>query len=234
METFSVLKRWLVAERQPPGETIRLSRRQEYAKRKAHRADWLCYSGLGVGSIGLAVVLGVVLSYRTPEQEAMNRLTESARQRAQTEVRATPAAIPASEPRRRITFVELGGFEFTLTKQLLEGKCAADSAAPVIIPETVRALHGHAVTLEGFMVPLLVEGGLTREWLLVRDRALCCYGKMPRMNEWVHVRSARPVKPVLDGIVRCGGRFSVGEAREGGLLTGIYQLEVDEVRELKE
>jgi hypothetical protein len=40
------------------------------------------------------------------------------------------------------------------------------------------------------MVPVKIEKGMTTDFLLVKDQSLCCFGRMPRMNEWIGVRMA--------------------------------------------
>ena len=237
LDKISARKTPPAAARPAPPSQVRVSRRERYARRIEGHHAVLCYCGLGAGAFLLAAVLGLVLFHRSPEEKAWQRMLESARRRGAEVVGATPEALATSAPRRRITFAELSAFEFVVTPDISAAKMEAELSTGWLgmkVPDAVRALNGHAVELEGFMVPLRVERGVTHEWLLVRDRALCCYGKMPRMNEWVRVRSRRGVKVMLDRVVSCRGRFTVGEMREGGLLTGIYQLDAEEVRPTKE
>ncbi len=215
----------------------RLSRRQLFLRRRERRQSLFCYAGLGVGMFLLAAVPGVVVFHRTPEQKAWQRMVESARRSQAASDVFAPATLPSKRLRQSITFTELSAFEFVLRDNSATTDRSTESSAEqtgLQIPEAVRALNGQFVEVEGFMVPLRVNAGITHDWLLVRDRALCCYGRMPRMNEWVRVQSRSGVQVVLDRVVRCGGRFSVGEMRDGGLLTGIYRLDADEVRTTKE
>ena len=82
----------------------------------------------------------------------------------------------------------------------------------------------------GFMLPVRVEGGLTSNFLLLRNQSACCYGVMPRVNEWVIVRMAgRGVKPVMDVPITALGTFHVGDVRENGQLVGIYMLDCNQL-----
>ncbi|HVT71826.1 MAG TPA: hypothetical protein VHD61_01710, partial [Lacunisphaera sp.] len=66
------------------------------------------------------------------------------------------------------------------------------------------------------------------EFLLVKDPMLCCYGVMPRLNEWVVVRMVGDgVKPLMDVPLTFEGKLRVGEMFENNYLTGLYLLEGD-------
>ena len=76
------------------------------------------------------------------------------------------------------------------------------------------------------MLPLKVEGGLVTELLIMRDQSMCCYGTVPKINEWVSVKMQdKGVKPVMDQPVTLYGKLKVGEMRENGYLVGIYEME---------
>lgn len=76
------------------------------------------------------------------------------------------------------------------------------------------------------MLPLKVEGGLITELLIMRDQSMCCYGTVPKINEWVSVKmTGKGVKPIMDQTVTLYGKLHVGEIRENGYLVGIYQMD---------
>lgn len=94
------------------------------------------------------------------------------------------------------------------------------------IPESIRALDSKQISLKGFMLPLKVESGLVTELLLMRDQSMCCFGAVPKINEWVSIKMAGAgVKPVMDQPITISGRFKVGEMLENGYLVGIYQMD---------
>jgi hypothetical protein len=87
-------------------------------------------------------------------------------------------------------------------------------------------LDNKSVALKGFMLPLKVEGGLVTELLIMRDQSMCCYGAVPKINEWVSVKmTSKGVKPIMDQPITMFGTLRVGEMRENGYLVGIYQLD---------
>lgn len=94
------------------------------------------------------------------------------------------------------------------------------------IPAAIKAYDKKKVALKGFMLPLKVEGGLVTELLIMRDQSMCCYGTVPKINEWVSVKMAtKGVKPIMDQPVTMFGTLHVGEMRENGYLVGIYALD---------
>ena len=98
------------------------------------------------------------------------------------------------------------------------------------IPADVKAFSGRRVALKGFMLPLKVEGGLVTELLIMRDQSMCCYGAVPKINDWVSVKmTSKGVKPVMDQAVTLQGTLKVGAIRENGYLVGIYQMDGEKV-----
>jgi hypothetical protein len=98
------------------------------------------------------------------------------------------------------------------------------------IPANVKAYNGKKIALKGFMLPLKVEGGLVTELLLMRDQSMCCFGTVPKINEWVAVKmTGGGVKPVMDQAVTLSGTIKIGAMRENGYLVGIYQMDGDKM-----
>ena len=138
---------------------------------------------------------------------------------------AADPAVPAYAP---VGFDRLASYTYTPPE--------ADPAKPDVpppsgekqIPENIKALNQQKVAVTGFMLPVKMEGGLVKELLLVKDPMLCCYGVMPKVNEWVVVKMVGPgVKPLMDVPITFEGKLHVGEMYENGYLTGIYLLDGD-------
>lgn len=96
-----------------------------------------------------------------------------------------------------------------------------------VIPESVKKFDKQKIALKGFMLPLKVEDGKITELLILRDQSMCCYGAVPKINEWVSVRmpKGRGVRPVMDVPVTIFGTLKVGEVLENGYLVGIYEMD---------
>jgi hypothetical protein len=124
-------------------------------------------------------------------------------------------------------FDRLGGFAY-VTDDEAGGKGA--QPPPDQIPAEIRALNGRKVALKGFMLPLTVVGGVTTEYLIMRDRSACCYGAVPKMNQWAEVKMPQGTAPIMDLVVTVYGTLQVGEVREGGYLVAIYSLSAERLQ----
>ncbi len=147
----------------------------------------------------------------------------------------------------QVTFDQLASFEYEMPDEFSEVDAPSEGAteeaepnenaeAPVAktteekdqIPASVRKFNNTRVALEGFMLPLKVEDSLVTEMLIMRDQSMCCFGSVPKINEWVSIRmTGKGVKPVMDEPVTIYGKLKVGEIRENGYLVGIYEMDGD-------
>jgi len=93
------------------------------------------------------------------------------------------------------------------------------------IPEAIKRFDGKRAQITGFMLPVKMEGQLVSQFLLMRDQMMCCYGVVPRMNDWIVVTVAKPVKFTPDVPISFRGKLSVKAMQEQGFITGIYLLE---------
>ena len=128
-----------------------------------------------------------------------------------------------------VGFDKLASYEFAAPEDP-----AKAAAAEAQIPERVRAFDAKKVAVTGFMLPVKMDAGLVTEFLLVKDPMMCCYGVMPKVNEWVVVRMVgKGVPPLMDVPITFEGTLSVGQLYEGGYLTGLYLLKGDRRIETK-
>jgi hypothetical protein len=146
----------------------------------------------------------------------------------------SPESAPAElDACRDVGFDSLAGFRFDVTDEMLNqsGDALAISfKVAAEIPATIKDLNEKEVAVKGFMLPVSVYHGQATEFLLLKNQGMCCYGTVPKMNEWVTVRMpGAGVKPVMNRLVKVTGTFHVGEMRENHLLTAIYRLDGDKV-----
>jgi hypothetical protein len=126
-----------------------------------------------------------------------------------------------------VGFDLLSGYDYESAAAALGAEVPARTSA---VPEAIRALDGRQVAIKGFMLPLTLEGGLVTELLLMRDQSMCCFGVIPRLNDWISVKMAKPgVKATLDQPVTLLGTLHVGEVYENGLLICIYRLDGEQM-----
>ncbi|MBM3836704.1 MAG: DUF3299 domain-containing protein [Verrucomicrobia bacterium] len=126
-----------------------------------------------------------------------------------------------------VAFDKLASFNFVIPDDRPStNQVATPSKSEEQIPAGVKALDQTKVALKGFMLPLRVESGLVTEMLIMRDQSMCCYGTVPKINEWVSVKMTnKGVKPIMDQPVTVFGKLRVGEMRENGYLVGIYAMD---------
>jgi hypothetical protein len=94
------------------------------------------------------------------------------------------------------------------------------------IPDSIKSLDGREIALRGFMLPLKWENARVKEFLLMRSRAFCCFGKTLEINELAYVRmKGNGVKSIMDQPLTVYGTLHVGEIIQHGRLNGIYQLD---------
>ena len=100
------------------------------------------------------------------------------------------------------------------------------------ISPQIQAMNGNKVKIQGFMLPLDMSEGNLRTFMLLKDQMACCFGNMPRLNEWVYVRVPKKKKVSVhqDVLVTLLGTLRVGAKFEGVVLTGIYHLELDRIQ----
>jgi len=146
------------------------------------------------------------------------------------EVPPTPVMIRSGEiDYLSVNFDQLASYTFEVSDELLEAKGdPAELSAKTNgqIPDAIRKLSDQSVAVKGYMLPLKVVEGAVTEFLLMRDQSMCCFGTVPKINEWVSVKTiGKGVKPVMDEPVTIFGKLHVGEMRENGYLVGIYRLD---------
>ena len=100
------------------------------------------------------------------------------------------------------------------------------------ISRQIQAMNGKKIEIQGFMLPLDMSDGSLRTFMLLKDQMACCFGNMPRLNEWVYVRVPKKKKVSVhqDVLVTLFGTLRVGSKFEGEVLTGIYHLELDRLQ----
>lgn len=149
-------------------------------------------------------------------------------------LRAAEAAPPA-DGYEKVGFDRLASYAYTAPETEGTAPKAPSPSGASQIPAAVRALDQQKVAVTGFMLPVKMDGGLVKEFLLVKDPMLCCYGVMPKLNEWVVVKMVgKGVKPLMDIPITFEGKLQVGEMYENGYLTGVYLLEGNRMVETKE
>ena len=132
-----------------------------------------------------------------------------------------------------VSFSRLASFPFTASSGNVDSTDSAHDEEQ--LPRAIKLLNEKSVAVTGFMLPVHTADQLTTDFLVLRNQSACCYGIMPKINEWVVVRTTgKGVKVTMDVPITVLGTFHVGEVRENGTLTAIYELDCDGVINPKE
>lgn len=147
---------------------------------------------------------------------------------------AAPGAVASAGPVKAaesadflpVTFTTLSSYYYELPA--LDEK--ATKSTKDQIPQPIKDLNTKKIALQGFMVPIDLKNGKSTKFLLVKDQSLCCFGRMPRMNEWVsvHMKPGKAARVIQDQPVTVFGTLSVGEIIESGEVQSIYRIDDSE------
>lgn len=94
------------------------------------------------------------------------------------------------------------------------------------VPAWIRLYHGQRVVLTGYMMPLLIENGVSKKFVMMRDVNTCCYGSVPNMNDYAVVTmKGAGIAVVQDVPVELIGTFRIDEKYEGGYVTSLFVID---------
>jgi len=104
-------------------------------------------------------------------------------------------------------------------------------------PDRAQSLDGEQVAIMGYMIPLdWVEGeDRITSFMLVRDFAQCCFGGVPRPDEWIDVTTEKgeSVSYYAYRPIRVIGTLHVGLDRpEDSMVASVFQLTLSDVSDL--
>ena len=146
--------------------------------------------------------------------------------------------LPSAKPGDYLAvgFDKLSSYTFAVPEGVQSTNASgATTKSAAQIPTEVKAFDQKKVALKGFMLPLKVDNGVVTEMLIMKDQSMCCYGAIPRINDWVSVKMKKGgVKSIMDQPVTLYGKLHVGEMLENGYLVGIYELDGEKMEEPKE
>ena len=118
-------------------------------------------------------------------------------------------------------------------RRLTDSQYIASLSYDAEIPDEVKQIDRKKVAITGFMLPIDVDKGKVKRFLLLKSTMSCCFGVAPRINEVIYVESSKKqkIQTVMDMPITVFGKLSIGQQfREDLMLMGVYQLELDEVK----
>jgi len=149
-----------------------------------------------------------------------------------------PPAPPVDMTPRKVTidgaelyavgFDKLSSFPYTIvdagtgaTPEEIKAAMAKDQ-----VPPAIRLYHGQRVVLTGYLMPLAIENGLTKKFVIMKDVNTCCYGSVPNMNDYVVVTmKGAGITPIQDVPVDLIGTFRIEQKYEGGYVVSLFAFD---------
>ena len=121
---------------------------------------------------------------------------------------AAAGALETEDGVTKVDFDFLGGFEYEKDN---------------VVPAKVMELDGKDVKVIGYMLPVDFDSGEVRSFMLLNNHMGCCFGVMPRVNEFVYVEmpEGKSTKFMTDIPLRVTGKLKIGE---GNLVGGLYTM----------
>ena len=189
----------------------------------------------GIGFV-VAAVAGSILFAQTPATKAPrgepikplapkgNPIQPLVPGAGPTNIASSASEAPVKNGMQEVGFDKLAGFNYVVPEYT--GTIPPPMPDTNQIPATIKAYDGRKVAIKGFMLPLKVKEGKVTELLLMRDQSMCCFGAVPKINEFLTVKMVgEGTKAVMDQAVTLVGTLKVGEFSENGYLLGIYQMD---------
>jgi hypothetical protein len=94
------------------------------------------------------------------------------------------------------------------------------------LPGWIRFYHEKRVVLTGYLMPLQMENGLARKFVMMKDVNTCCYGATPNMNDYVVVTMKGAGIPAEQDVpVEITGVLRIEEKYENGYVTSLFQMD---------
>jgi len=127
-----------------------------------------------------------------------------------------------------VSFQTLSSYMYIIP-EIDDPLAALDKRPADQIPEPIKAFNGKKVAIKGYMIPDGQATGGVKTFMLVIDQSVCCYGRTPRMNEWISVAMAgdKTTNIIKDQPVTICGTLHVGEVKERGVVLSIYRFDAD-------
>lgn len=94
------------------------------------------------------------------------------------------------------------------------------------VPDWVRFYADKRVLLTGYMLPLAIEDGLAKKFIMMKDVNTCCYGSTPSMNDYAIVTmKEKGVSMIQDIPVEVVGDFKIEQNYQGGYVVSLYLMD---------
>jgi hypothetical protein len=151
-----------------------------------------------------------------------------------------------------ILVAPIGAISYLLIKSMLNGGVEMTAQGAVVdlkalgnfpfnkitgtlndVPQRYRNLDNQKVILTGFITPDSGAGSSANRFTLVYNVQLCCFSGPPQVQERVYcfMKSEKRLPPDTQ-LVKVSGTLHVRLVKENGVITSVYDLDVDQGPEI--
>ncbi len=133
---------------------------------------------------------------------------------------APKPSIPLPYPKQgdyyQLSFDVLAGFPAgtpDVSNNLSSATPPRASSAKTDVPQSVRSLDGRKISVVGFMIPMATDQDGVSSFILAQSRMTCCYGLIPKLNQWIYVtmRPGKMTSQLMDVPITVYGTLGVGQ-----------------------
>jgi hypothetical protein len=94
------------------------------------------------------------------------------------------------------------------------------------VPSWIRIYDHQRVVITGYMMPLQIENGRSKKFVMMRDVTTCCYGAVPNMNDYMVVTmKGEGIEAIQDIPISLLGTFRIDQRYEGGYIVSLFVLD---------
>jgi hypothetical protein len=125
-------------------------------------------------------------------------------------------------------FDKLSSFPYKITDAGTGASSAEIEVAMKVdqVPKWIRFYDNKQVVLTGYLMPLQLENGKAKKFVMMRDINTCCYGAVPNMNDYVVVTmKGAGVENLQDVPVELTGTFRIEQKYEGGYVVSLFVMD---------
>ncbi len=98
------------------------------------------------------------------------------------------------------------------------------------VPAWIHIYDNKRVVLTGYMMPLQIENGRSKKFVMMKDVTTCCYGAVPNMNDYLIVTmKGDGVEVVQDIPIELVGTFHIDQKYDGGYVVSLYVMDGEKI-----
>jgi hypothetical protein len=134
----------------------------------------------------------------------------------------------------KLGFEVLSSFpsEAPMLRAIPKGPLLQEKKPRTKVPNSILALDGQKVSVPGFMIPMAMDKNKVSSFILAQNQQACCYGIMPKLNQWIYVTmgEGRTADSTMDVPITIYGTLQVREGagpQDGGWC--LYRMTADKI-----